>query len=65
MGVVNEAEGSMAYQRMILMLKATLVNIAREFSCVLASSARVMAASSARLMACLSGCDFSSICVVV
>ena len=42
--------GSMAYLRMVLMLKALSVNIEREFSCVLASSARVMVASSARFI---------------
>ena len=57
--------GSMAYLRMVLMLKALSVNIEREVSCLLASSARAMAASSARLIVYLSGCDFSSICVVV
>ena len=55
----------MAYLRMVLMLKALSVNIERVWSCLLASSARVMAASSARFMACLSDCDFMSICVVV
>ena len=55
----------MAYLRMILMLKALLVNIDRAFSCLLASSARVVATSSARFIVCLSGCDFTSICVVV
>ena len=65
MGVVNKLRGSMAYLRMVFMLKALSVNIERELSCLLASSDRVMAASSARFMACLSGCDFISICVVV
>ena len=55
----------MAYLRMILMLKALSVSIERVFSCLLASSARVMAASSVRFMVCLSGCDFISMCVVV
>jgi hypothetical protein len=55
----------MAYLRMVLMLKALLVNIEREFSCLLASSAKVMAASSARFIVCLSGCYFISICVVM
>jgi hypothetical protein len=57
--------GSMLYLRMVLMMKALSDNIEREFSCVLASSAKVMAASSARFMVCLSGFDFISICVVV
>jgi hypothetical protein len=55
----------MAYLRMVLMLKALTVNIERVWSCLLASSAMVMAARSARFMVCLSGCDFISICVVV
>ncbi len=55
--------GSMAYLRMVLMLKALSVNIEREFSCLLASSAKAMAASSARFIVCLSGCDFISMCV--
>ena len=57
--------GSMAYLRMILMLKALLVNIERVWWSLLASSAMVIAASSARLIVCLSGWDFISICVVV
>jgi len=57
--------GSMAYLRMVLMLKALSVNIERVGSCLLAFSAKVMAASSARFIVCLSGCDFISICVVV
>ncbi len=68
MRVVVEAErvGSMAYLRMVLMLKALSVKIERVWSCWLASRARVMAASSARFMlVCLSGCDFISMCVVV
>ena len=56
---------SMAYLRMVLMTKALSVNIEREFSCLLASSASVMTASSAQFIVCLSGCDFISICVVV
>ncbi len=55
----------MAYLRMVLMLKAISINIERVWSCLLASSARVMAASSAQFMVCLSGCYFISICVVV
>jgi len=39
-----ELRGSMAYLRMVLMLKAISVNIERAFSCLLASSAMVMAA---------------------
>ena len=50
--------GSMAYLRMMLMLKAISVSIERVWSFLLASSASVMAASSARFMVCLSGCDF-------
>ena len=65
MGVVGEAEGSMVYIRMVLMMKALSVNIERVCSCLLASNTMVMAASSARFMECLSGCDFISICVVV
>ena len=57
--------GSMAYLRMVLMLKALSVKMDRVWSCLLAFSARVMTASSARFMVCLSGCDFISICVVV
>jgi len=55
----------MAYLRMVLMLKALSVNIERVCSCLLASSAMVMATSSARFMVCLSGCDFILIYVVV
>jgi hypothetical protein len=55
----------MAYLRMALMMKALSVNIEREFSCLLASSAKVMAASSTRFIVCLSGCDFISIYAVV
>ena len=50
--------GSMAYLRMVLMLKALFVNIDRLWSCLLPLRARVMAASSALLMVGLSGCDF-------
>jgi len=57
--------GSMAYLRMVLMMKALSVHIERAFSCLLASSVRVMAASSVRFIVCLLGCDFISICVVV
>ncbi len=57
--------GSMAYLRMVLMLKALSVNMERVWLCLLAYRVRVMAASSARLIVCLSGCDFISICVVV
>ena len=65
MGVVVEAErGSMAYLRMVLMLKALSMSIERVRSFLLAYSANVMAASSARFMVCLSGWDFISICVV-
>ena len=39
--------GSMAYLRMVFMLKALSVSIERELSSLLASSARVVAASSA------------------
>jgi hypothetical protein len=42
--------GYMAYLRMVLMLKALSVSIERAFSCLLASSVRVMAASFARFM---------------
>ena len=55
----------MAHLRMVLITKALSDKIVRVFSCLLASSARVMAASSARFMVCLSVCDFISICVVV
>ena len=57
--------GSMAYLRIVLMMKALSVRIERVWSNLLASSARVMAASSARLIVCLSGRDFISMCVVV
>ena len=57
--------GSMAYLRMLFMLKALSVNIESVWSSLLASSAMVIADSSARLMVCLSGWDFISICVVV
>ncbi len=50
---------------MVLMLRALSVNIERVWSCLLASSARVMAASSAPFMVCLFGCDFILIYVVV
>ena len=50
--------GSMAYLRMVLMLKALSVNIERVWSSLLAYSAMVIAASSARLIVCLSGWDF-------
>ncbi len=50
---------------MVLMLKALSVKIERVWSYWLALRARVMAASSALLMVCLSGYDFTSICVVV
>ena len=55
----------MAYLLMVLILKALSVSIEREFSCLLVSSARVIAASSARFIVCLSGCDFISMCVMV
>ena len=55
--------GSMAYLRMVLMMKALSVNIEREFSCLLTSSAKVMAASSARFIVCLSGCDLGWGCL--
>ncbi len=57
--------GSIAYLRMVLMLKALSVSIERVCLFLLASSTNVMAASSARFLVCLSGCDFLSICVVV
>jgi hypothetical protein len=57
--------GSLAYLRMILMLKALPVNIERACSCLSTSSAMVMAVSSARFIVCHSGCDYISICVVV
>ena len=47
--------GSMAYLRMVLMLKALYVRMERVWLNVLASSAMVIAASSARLSVCLSG----------
>ena len=55
----------MAYLRMVLMQKALSVNIERVWSCLLASSAMVMAACSARFMECLYGCYNIPICVVV
>ena len=57
--------GSMEYLRIVLMLKALSISIERDFSCLLVSSARVIAASSARFIVCLSGCDFILICVMV
>ncbi len=57
--------GSMAYARMVLMLKALSIKMERVCSRLLALRARVMAASSARFMVCLSGCDLISIFVVV
>ncbi len=57
--------GSMAYLRMVLMMKAISVSIERAGLCLFASSAVVMAASSALFIVYLSGCDFISICVVV
>ncbi len=57
--------GSMEYIRMVLMLKALSVSIERDFSCLLVSSARVIAASSARFIVCLSDSDFIYICVLV
>ena len=57
--------GSMAYLRMVLMMKALSVRIERVWLSLLASSAMVIAATSARLILCLSGWDFISICVVV
>jgi len=57
--------GSMAYLRMVLMLKSLSTSIERLWSSLLASSAMVMAASSAQLIVCPSGWDFISICVVV
>ncbi len=57
--------GSMAYLRIVLMLKALSVKMERVWSFLLDFSAKVMAASSARLIVCLSGCDFISMCVVV
>ena len=47
--------GSMAYLRMVFMLKALSVGIERVWSSLLASNAMVIAASSALLIACLSG----------
>jgi hypothetical protein len=60
-----EFKGSMAHLRMVLMMKALSVNIERVWSCLLASSAMVIATSSTRLIVCLSGWDLISICVVV
>ncbi len=57
--------GSMAYLRMMLMLKALAVRIERFLSYLLASSARAIAANSARLIVCVSCCDLISMCVVV
>ena len=57
--------GSVAYLRMVLMMKALSVSIESVWSSSLASSAMVIAASSARLIVCLSGWDIISICVVV
>ena len=57
--------GSIAYLRMVLMLKALSVSNESLWSCLMALRDRVMAARSAMLMVCLSGCDFISKCVVV
>ena len=57
--------GSMAYLRMVLMLKALSISIERVWSSLLASTAIVIAANSARLILCLSGWNFILICVVV
>ena len=57
--------GSVAYLRIVLMLKALSVNIERLWSFLLASSTIVIAASSAWLIVCLFGWDSISICVVV
>jgi len=62
---VEAGGGSMAYLRMALMMKALSVSIVKVWSCLLASSAMVVAASSARLIVCLSGWEFISICVAV
>ena len=55
----------MSYLRMVLMLKALSINMEKKSVCLLASSARVIAARSARFIVCFSGCYFISICVVV
>ena len=60
-----ELSGSMAYLRMVLMMKALSIKVKSFWSNLVASIARVMATSSARLIVCLSGCDFISICVMV
>jgi hypothetical protein len=57
--------GSMAYLRMVVMLKALSVRIERVWLSLLASSAMVIAVSSTRMIVCLSGWDYISICVVV
>jgi len=49
---------SMAYLRIVLMLKTLSIKIERVLSCLLSSSTIVIAASSARLIVCLSGWDF-------
>jgi hypothetical protein len=54
-GLWENLSGSMAYLRMVLMLKALSVRIERVWSSLLASSAMVIAANSARLIVCLSG----------
>jgi len=48
-----------------LMLNPLSINIERVWSCLLASSAMVIAARFARLIVCLSGWDFISMCVVL
>ena len=60
-----QLSGSMAYLRMMLILKALSVSIERVWSSLLASSAMMISASSAPLIVCRSGWDFFSICVVV
>ena len=65
MWVCMKQSGSMAYLRMVLMLKALSARIERVWSSLLASSAMVIAASSARLIVRRYGWDYISICVVM
>ena len=57
--------GSMAYLRMVLILKVLSIRIEGVWSSLSTPSARAIAACSARLIVCLSDWDFISICGVV
>ena len=57
--------GSMAYLRIVLMLKALSMRIEMEWFSLLDSRAMAIAARSARLIVCRSSCDLISMCVMV